>query len=440
MDVLKTPVKNAYFQLLTMAIGGSFAGCIFSLIDAMVIGQYHGPVGTATLAVVGPVLAVLYGLGFLTGIGGSVWFSNLRGSGDKVQADMFFTVSVILSAVLSVGVLLLFHFFGGAILRMFGANDTLLVLGQQYLKGIYLALPCCILTNLLAAYIRNDGNPVLVTVSILVGGVLNLIGDLYFVFACDMGIYGAGLATAASLLTTTLIMLSHFLTKENTLRLVIPQRFLEKTGAIAVAGFSTAISDIAIGVLGVIFNRQIMKHLNADALAVYGVLTQIAVFVQCCAYSAGQAAQPILSQNLGAKQPVRIRQCLRYGLYVSCAFGMLWMILALCIPNGFVRLFMTPTATVLSIAPKIIGLYGLSFVPLAFNIFITYYFQSILKPAAATIVSVSRGVIVSGVMVILLPMVLGPDSIWIAMLVAELLVGVVSLLCMVYYTRQLDCP
>lgn len=423
-----------------MAIGGSFAGCIFSLIDAMVIGKYHGPVGTATLAVVGPMLAVLYGLGFLTGIGGSVWFSNLRGSGDKTRADMFFTVSVIISAVLSVGVLLLFRFFGGAILRLFGANDALLALGQQYLKGIYLALPCCILTNLLAAYIRNDGNPVLVTVSILAGGILNLIGDIYFVFVCDMGIYGAGLATAASLLTTTLIMVSHFFTEKNTLCLVRPQRVLEKTGMIVIAGFPTALSDIAVGVLGVIFNRQIMKHLNADALAVYGVLTQIAVFVQCCAYSAGQAAQPILSRNLGAKQPTRIRQCLRYGLFISCAFGVIWTGLALCIPNGFVRLFMTPTASVLSIAPKIIGLYSLSFVPLVFNIFIIYYFQSILKSAAATIVSLGRGMIVSGVMVILLPILFGPDSIWIAMLVAELLVGVFSLICMVCYTRQLDQP
>ena len=438
LDVLKAPVKTAYFQLLTMAIGGSFAGCIFSMVDAMVVGKYHGPVGTAALAVVGPVLAILYGLGFLTGIGGSVWFSNLRGSGKKEQADAFFTVSVILSGMLSAVVLLVLLRFAEPILRLFGSDDTLLILGKQYLKGIWIALPCCIITNLLAAYIRNDGNPVLVTVSVLAGGIVNVIGDIFLVFVCNMGIYGAGLATGVSMITTTLIMLSHFLTPKNTMRLVKPQGFLEKTGKIVVGGFSTAINDIAMGLLGVIFNRQIMKYLNTDALAVYGILSQITVFVQCCAYSTGQAAQPILSQNLGAKQPIRIRECLRYGLYTTCLFGILWTVMALRIPKTFVRLFMTPTASILSIAPKIIGVYGLSFLPLTVNVFAIFYFQSILRSAAATTVSLARGFVVSGGAAVLLPMLFGPDALWLAMLFADLLVGAFSVMCMVKYTKQLE--
>ena len=83
MDIQKDRVQSVYFRMLAMAMGGAFAGCIFSLIDAMVVGKYHGPVGTATLAVAAPLLSVLYGMGFLTGIGGSVWFSTLRGKGDR---------------------------------------------------------------------------------------------------------------------------------------------------------------------------------------------------------------------------------------------------------------------------------------------------------------------------------------------------------------------
>lgn len=437
MDMLKDRVRSVYFKLLAMAIGGAFAGCIFSLIDAMVVGKYHGPAGTATLAVVGPMLSVLYGMGFLTGIGGSVWFSNLRGKEENRQADSYFTVAVILSVAFSAVALVLMHFCGESVLRLFGAEEEILALGKLYLKGVFWALPCCTITNLLAAFIRNDGNPLLVTVSVVTGGVLNLVGDLIFVYGLDLGIYGAGLATALSLFTITFIMLCHFISKKNTLRLVKPDSFSKKSCRIAVSGFPTALNDIAIGVMGILFNRQIMRYLNADALAVFGVVNQITVFVQCCAYSAGQAAQPVLSRNLGAGKPERIRQCLRCGLYTGCVFGILWTILSLLIPNAFVRFFMAPTDAVLAIAPKIIGTYGLSYTLLALNVFITYYFQAILRPAAATAVSLGRGVLVSGAVVLILPALFGADAIWLTMLVTDFIVGIFTVVTTVTYTRKL---
>lgn len=66
-----------------------------------------------------------------------------------------------------------------------------------------------------------------------------------------------------------------------------------------------------MGILTVLFNRQIMKYLGADALAIYGPIIQVSTFVQCCAYSVGQAAQPIISTNFGAGRGDRIRETLR---------------------------------------------------------------------------------------------------------------------------------
>ena len=87
--------------------------------------------------------------------------------------------------------------------------------------------------------------------------------------------------------------------KKNTLRFVKPTNIFKKVGNISVAGFSTAIGDLALGIICIFFNRQIMTHLGANALAVYGVTTQVTSFAQGIAYGAGQAAQPIISQNHG---------------------------------------------------------------------------------------------------------------------------------------------
>ena len=72
-----------------------------------------------------------------------------------------------------------------------------------------------------------------------------------------------------------------------------------------------------MGILTIFFNRQILKYLGTDALAVYGIIINISTFVQCCAYSIGQASQPIISVNFGAGYGNRIRTLLRYTL---CTF------------------------------------------------------------------------------------------------------------------------
>lgn len=69
-----------------------------------------------------------------------------------------------------------------------------------------------------------------------------------------------------------------------------------------------------MGILTILFNRQIMIYLGTNALAVYGVIVNISTFVQCCAYSVGQASQPIISTNYGAGLGDRIRETLKYAL------------------------------------------------------------------------------------------------------------------------------
>lgn len=123
-----------------------------------------------------------------------------------------------------------------------------------------------------------------------------------------MGAMGAGLATAIGTVISIIVILSHFFRKKNTLRLVRPANLFRKFREISVTGFSTFFIDIAMGILTILFNRQIMAYLGTNALSVYGVIVNISTFVQCCAYSVGQASQPIISTNFGAGKGERIRQ------------------------------------------------------------------------------------------------------------------------------------
>lgn len=125
-------------------------------------------------------------------------------------------------------------------------------------------------------------------------------------------VYGAGLATAIGSAISFVVILVHFIKPRNTLRLIKPDGLFYKLRKISITGFSTFFIDVAMGILTVLFNRQIMKYLGSNALAIYGPIINISTFVQCCAYSVGQAFQPIISMNFGAGNGSHIKQTLRH--------------------------------------------------------------------------------------------------------------------------------
>lgn len=438
MDFLNGKIRPLYFKYFAAAFGSALITSVYSIVDMAMVGKYQGPDGTAALAVVAPIWNIIYSLGLLMGIGGSVIFSTLKGKVDKKSENEneYFTVAVIGAVILSIITWIVIAFFDKELLMFFGADNTLLSLAEAYIVPIKFVVPCFLFIQMLAAFLRNDRNPTLATVGVLSGGIFNVFGDYIFVFVFDMGIFGAGLATAIGSVISCVVMLTHFFSKKNTLALVKPTRLSYKMKEISVTGFSTFFIDVAMGILTILFNRQIMKYLGTNALSVYGVIVTISTFVQCCAYSVGQASQPIISVNYGADSGQRIKHTLKYALYTVVFFSLLWTSLTIFMPNIFVSVFMTPTEDILKIAPAIIGSYGLSFLLLPLNIFSTYYFQALLKPKASFIISVSRGLIISSILIFVLPLI-NIDSLWLTMPLTELIVAIYAITIMVRYTKRL---
>lgn len=142
--LLRGKLKPIYFKYLGAAFGSALITSIYAITDTAMVGQYQGPDGTAALAVVAPIWNILYSMGLLMGIGGSVIFSNIKGKfkENEKQANAYFTTAVIGAIFLAVLSWIFFIFFDRQILLLFGAKENLLPLWQDvYIVPIKFAIP-----------------------------------------------------------------------------------------------------------------------------------------------------------------------------------------------------------------------------------------------------------------------------------------------------------
>lgn len=430
-------IRKIYGKYLGACTGSALILSVYSLVDCVAVGQYHGPNGTAALALIMPIWTAMYSLGMLFGVGGAVLMSKARGEGDPKRGNMYFTAAAVWAVVVALLLWGLVVFAEVPLLRFFGADDTLLPLAQTYMKWIKFVIPLFTLGQLLAAFIRNDNAPQHAMLATIAGGAFNIVGDYVFVFVCDMGIEGAGLATAIGQVISFSVLCLHFLRKRNGLRMERPAHFWSDSRGVVTVGLSSFLIDMAMGVLAILLNNQIMRLAGADALAVYGVIINTSAFVQSLAYGAGQAAQPLISVNYGARNLSRIREAARCGWISAAAMGVFGLLMMQCLPLQVLRLFMQTTPQVEAIAGHIMRIYGISYLILPLNIYATYYYQAILRPATAVAVSLARGLVLSGILVYVLPAIFGADALWWVMPITEVLIFSVELLLNRRYARDL---
>ena len=420
-ELLSERTGKLYIRYLVPSLGGALATSVYSFVDTIAVGQSCGPVGAAAIAVINPLFALACFVGLLVGIGSSVLMSRAKGAGEKEESKRIFISSLVLLAALGIISWVFTGVFLRPILAFCGADDEIMPYAVSYMIPIAIGLPLFIINTYLAPVIRYDEHPSLVLKAVLTGGCFNIFGDWFFVFPLDMGMFGAGLATALGALIQTSILLSHFLRGRSSLGIIRPERIIGQSSRIIASGFGASILDVAIGALTIMINRQTMKYGGKDELAVLGVIMTISFLLQHLYAGIGQAVQPIASTAYGAGRNDRVWQSFSYLLSSSLIAGLLSAFICIFFPIPILRLFIDATENVLAIGPHIVIIYSLSFLPMAVNINLVFFLQSILAPGAALAFSLSRGVVISLILLYILPLFMGMDGILWAMVLAEII-------------------
>lgn len=430
MNLLHGNIKKLYFTFLLSALGSTIISSIYSMVDMICVGRYAGPIGSAAIACVNPFWTIMFAPGVLLGMGGAVMMSNRRGSNNGDSADKYFTLATSLSVIIAVIVFAVIFFFPEPLLIFFGAEGEILKACLEYTKPVAFAAPTFTVCACISTFIRNDGEVILPTVATIAGGVVNIFGDIFFVFdfGLGLGVFGAGLATTIGQIISFLILCSYFLRKKCRLKFTRPDRILDRLSKIFTVGLSAFVVEVSFGVVTVVFNKIITKNFSPDHLAVYGTVSSVLFTLQCVLMTFGAALQPIVSANFGAKNEKRIRGVLNLALITSLATGVIFMIFTQAFPTQILKMCMDTNENVLIIGPPILRKYMSAILVSGISIVASHYLQSILKRTMSATVSILRASVLPAAFAILLTALFSVDAIWYSMAISEFLTAIISLI------------
>ena len=298
---------SVYRHIISQAIPLTLAQLVhllYNVVDRVYIGRLGDGSGIALtgIGLAFPVITLIMAFTALFGNGGLPLFSMERGAGNDERAGRILGNSAFLLITSSVILTVLGYLFSTPILYAFGASDSSIIYASEYLR-IYLAGTIfSMLTTGLNGYINAQGFPKIGMLSVVIGAVINIVLDPICIFALDMGVSGAALATVISQAVSALWVIGFLSGK----RAIIP---LSVKYICAVMGITKEILKLGTAnfiMQGTNFLVQVscnttLQHFGGDIyVGIMTVLNSVREILMLPVSGIVSGSQPVISYNYGA--------------------------------------------------------------------------------------------------------------------------------------------
>ncbi len=318
----------------------------YSLVDAAIVGKF---LGINALASVGASTSVVFLiLGFCNGCCGgfSIPVAQKFGAHDYVTMRRYVSVSLKLTAVMSVVVAVITSLLCGFILRTMQTPENIFHGAYIYLLITFIGVPCTFFYNLLSCIIRALGDSKTPFWFLLLSTILNIILDLFFIITLGWGVAGAGIATVVSQGVSALLCYLYMYRKFDILKTEPSDRIFQKKLASQLLAIGVPMGlQFSITAIGSIMLQSANNALGTACVAAFTAAMRIKMFVMCPLDALGMAMATYSRQNYGAGKPERIwmgvkSATLMMVVYCAAIAAIMWGL-----ADKFALLFISPDET-----------------------------------------------------------------------------------------------
>lgn len=430
----QTPVPRLIVSLGIPTTISMLITSIYNMADTYFVGTL-GESAQAATGVVFTLQAIIQGIAFMLGHGGGTFISKHLASRDIDSADKFVSSSFFAGATIGTLILALGLCFLNPMIKILGSTETIAPYAKQYAFWILLAAPFIICSMILNNALRYEGRALYAMFGLTAGGLLNIFADWLFVRKLNLGVYGAGMATAISQAVSFFILLLMYrMMAQSSIRFRSISKNWRDYLTICNVGLPSLIRQslnaMTIGVL-----NNLTKPFGDAAIAAMSVVNRYSMFLMCVGLGMGQGFQPVAAFNYQAKKYKRVKQ----GLIFTVCFGLIFIggisILSIFAAEHIIAIFQkNPQVIEIGSLALRFAAVGMLFAP--FSVPVNMLYQSIQKPTISSILSLIRsGLITIPVLLICVP-IIDLLGVQIAQPSADIVAGLISIPFIIHFIKR----
>ncbi len=431
------PIPKALLALGIPTMIGMLINALYNLVDTYFVGGLGtDQMGAVTVAF--PLGQIVVGLGLLFGNGAAAYLSRLLGRGDKDTANKVASTAIYSGVSIGAIVILFSIIFLEPILKQAGAIESVIPYAVTYSR-IYIVFSIFNVFNVtMNNIVSSEGAAKTAMCALMAGAVLNVILDPVFIYALNLGVAGAAIATAISQIISTLVYLCYILRKKSVFNFSIKECCFAKEimSEILKIGIPTLIfqllTSLSIGMI-----NSAAKEYGGSALAAMGPVTKIMSMGTLIVFGFLKGFQPIAGFSYGAKKFDRLREAIRTAVLWSTIFCVIFGFVAAVFSRQIVSLFTKEDAEMVRIGSIALRGNGLSFVLFGFYTVYSFLFLVMGKAAEGCVLGACRQGICFVPVILILPLVLGLSGVLYAQPIADVISAIVTALMAVRLHREL---
>ena len=432
------PVRKCFQHFLLPAITGMVIKSLYIVADIMFIGHSMGEDGLAAINIVLPYFSFMFAIAMMVGVGGGALMSIRFGEGDQEAGRRIFQQAFTFVTLVMVSATIATLIWLEEIVIAFGAQGDLIPMAKDYVASLtYFATPYAI-GWVLSNFVRNDNNPTLVMKAMIAIASLNVVLDWIFMMVFNWEMFGAGLATGLAQLAMTGVLLSHFWTKNCRLKLGFALPDFQQIKAILGTGLPTLFMEASVGIVILISNWVLYSLGGTLYLSVYTVILNCLWLLGLLVYGVSQAVQPLISFNHGARRNDRILETINLGMVMIGSICIIFAGASLMFPHIIVAAFVSDASPeMIALGELAMRLYGLSAIPMGFNVLVMTIYQATARAQVSSIISLLRSLLLPIAGLLALPWIVDDTYVWANILIADFIVMGASIVLFKHFRHRL---
>ena len=432
-------IKHLLFSFSIPAIVGMVVQALYNIVDRIYVGQGVGHIGLAAIAVTMPLLMTNMAFSVIVGVGSNALFSIKLGEGRRDMVEKIMGNAFLLLFLVPLLVILPCLIFPRQILTAIGTTPDLLPYSERYLRILMYGGVFAAMSPGINHFIRSDGHPRTSMFTQLLGALLNTILDPIFIFVFHWGIEGAAWATIISQFASFVWVMSYFNSSLTPLRFKVRAMRLDWSLVIKILaiGFAPFSMNMAMNVMNLILNRQLLRYGGDMAVAVMGIVYSVIIMIMMPLQGINQGAQPIIGFNYGAKKIDRVRTTYWLAVKFATIFVTAGWLLIEFIPGVFVRLFNSADHELILLGSRALRICSAMMPIIGFQVITSNYFQAVGKPLQSTFLSLSRQFLILIPLLYILPPFFGVLGVYSALPMADVISFVISIFIMAFELKAL---